>query len=209
MVGAAVDLVSPAAASVADRRPGVRPGRAGTPTEDVLKAVVALLVEVGYDAMTLDAVAARAHVSKATLYKRWDGKPRLVIASLHGHAAAAAPLPDTGTLRTDLLSLAFRLNAVEDRTGPLLAALAQAVRQDPAVAAAVESELAGPFRQVLRQIVEHAVARGESSARPADLGPAADVLPAMVVLPMLLAGPRLDDAEITALVDRVVLPLLT
>lgn len=186
-----------------------RPGRVGTPTADVLAAVVGLLAEVGYEAMTLDAVAQRAHVSKATLYKRWDGKPRLVVAALRARSLAAVPQPGTGALRTDLLSVARRLNAVEDRTGPLLAALAHAVRQDPSMAAAVETELAEPCREVVREIVAGAVARGESTARPDDLGPAADVLPAMVVLPMLLTGRRLDDTEIVALVDRVVLPLLT
>lgn len=191
------------------RGAGARTGRIGAPPAAVLAAALDLLAEVGYDALTMDALAQRAHVSKATLYKRWDGKPRLVVEALRAHAARTVPGPDTGALRTDLLALAHRLNTGEDRTGPLLAALAHAVSEDATVAAAVETELAEPYRQVLHGIVANAVARGQSTVRPDDLGPAADVLPALVVLPMLLTGRRLDDGELTAVVDRVVLPLLT
>ena len=49
----------------------------------ILSAVIGLLGELGYEAMTMDAVAARAHASKTTIYKRWPGKPQLVRAAQH------------------------------------------------------------------------------------------------------------------------------
>ena len=50
-----------------------RPRVAGEREEEILDATVRLLVDVGYDKLTLDAVAAEARASKATLYRRWSG----------------------------------------------------------------------------------------------------------------------------------------
>jgi AcrR family transcriptional regulator len=56
-----------------------------------------LLAEIGYDRLTIDAVAARAHASKPTIYHRWSGKAELVVDAL-GCLKGAPPLPDTGSL---------------------------------------------------------------------------------------------------------------
>ena len=53
----------------------------------ILAAVIELLGELGYEGMTMDAVAARAHASKTTIYTRWPGKPQLVRAAVDGYAA--------------------------------------------------------------------------------------------------------------------------
>src|SRR5689334_11946810 len=73
----------------------------------ILQATAQLLAEVGYDRLTMDAVAARAHAGKATLYRRWSSKGELVVDALgcaaHGETPEAAP--DTGSLRGDLEAL--------------------------------------------------------------------------------------------------------
>src|SRR5579864_5993220 len=53
--------------------------------EAILDAVIGLLGETGYEAMTMDAVAARAHASKTTIYRRWPGKAELVRAAVDAH----------------------------------------------------------------------------------------------------------------------------
>ena len=64
-----------------------------------------LLLEVGYDRLTLDAVARRARASKATLYRRWEGKPSLVVdAMVRAKQAPHVEEHDTGSLRGDLVS---------------------------------------------------------------------------------------------------------
>src|SRR6202451_3503036 len=78
-------------------------GRPLDATRDVAlrDAALALLAEIGYDRLTIDSVAARAHASKATIYRRWPGKAELVVDALT--SLKGAPLvPDTGTLRGDL-----------------------------------------------------------------------------------------------------------
>src|SRR6202041_4171288 len=79
----------------------------GKPREQaILSAVIALLGEAGYEAMTMDAVAARAHASKTTIYRRWPGKPELVRAAVASYVAGrVAVSADTGSLRGDLMAV--------------------------------------------------------------------------------------------------------
>src|SRR5260370_9578487 len=78
----------------------------GEPRERaILSAVTGLLGEAGYEAMTMDAVAARAHVSKTTIYRRWAGKAELVRAAVAAHIAGRVLSPrDAASLRGDLLA---------------------------------------------------------------------------------------------------------
>src|SRR3954447_9131665 len=83
--------------------------------EAILRAAVELVSEVGYDRMTVEAIAARAGVSKPTIYRRWPcGKPQIVVEALRALRAEAGALPDTGSLRGDLLALLERVVASLD-----------------------------------------------------------------------------------------------
>ncbi len=69
----------------------------------ILRATLELLAESGYDQLTIDAVAARARCSKATIYRRWPDKAALVITAVRRHAGQPGiAAPDTGSLRSDL-----------------------------------------------------------------------------------------------------------
>src|ERR1700709_2019302 len=82
-----------------------RPRVEGDRADEILEATLELLLEVGYDRLTLDAVARRARASKATLYRRWDDKPSLVVdAMVRAKAAPNIETHDTGSLRSDLIS---------------------------------------------------------------------------------------------------------
>src|ERR1700754_1260679 len=72
---------------------------------ELLAVTLELLQEHGYDRLTLDAVAATARASKATLYRRWPTKAELVMAAFIEGTRVVAVDPDTGTLRGDLLAL--------------------------------------------------------------------------------------------------------
>src|SRR5512133_3293823 len=73
--------------------------------EAICDAVFDLLGEVGYDRMSMDAVAARARASKATIYRAWPHKPDLVIEALTHRFGGTPEAPDTGSLRGDLVAL--------------------------------------------------------------------------------------------------------
>ena len=107
--------------------------------------MVALLGKAGYEAMTMDAVAARAHASKTTIYRRWPGKPALVRAAVGAFVAGRVLAgPDAGTLRGDLLAVmrSMRGHLTPEFTD-MMGGLVHAMRSDPELAG--QPEL--PFRQ--------------------------------------------------------------
>jgi AcrR family transcriptional regulator len=174
----------------------------------ILNATIELLGELGYAALTMDAVAARAKASKATMYRRWRNKVELVKAALDAlDADHNKTIPDTGALRSDLVAVMKALRS--KATAPYVAtmqALATAARWDTALAAALRSHIEddelSPFEVVLRR----AVARKELPPDAAtDL--IHDVAEAMI-LRQLQTGSPFDRAFISRVVDRVLLPLL-
>ena len=182
----------------------------GEPRERaILSAVIGLLGEVGYEAMTMDAVAARAHTSKTTIYRRWPGKAELVRAAVDAYVAERVlSAPDAGSLRGDLLAV---MQAVRGHLTPqflaMMSGLVHAMRAD--------GELAGSLRSLFQedmvseQIVGRAVARGELPANAA--GKLAhlmhEVIEAQIFRQMMTAG-GLDDVFARHVVDDIVLPAL-
>ena len=83
----------------------------------ILEAAWEELVAVGYPVLTMEAVATRAHASKPVLYRRWSNRPELVLAAVRHHAKiASTEVPDTGSLRGDVLAL---LREVSERSAEL------------------------------------------------------------------------------------------
>ena len=194
----------PGLASTHDAAPG-RPPAARE--QAILDAALALLAEVGYDRLTMDAVAARAHSSKATIYRHWPGKAELVTDALNACLVADHRAPDTGSLRQDLVEYVERVHDVlAGRQGDLLLAVAFAARTDAALAEQMHERLmAKP--SVVGAILEQARARGEAVALGAGER-ADDVAPALLLL-RLLGGLPLDRAYLRSVVDDVLVPLLS
>jgi len=191
-------------------------GRPRDETRDtaILDATVAVLSEVGYDRLTIDAVAAKAKASKATVYRRWPNKAALVVDALHQLKVAAGPpgeapciFPDTGSLRGDLLGglqkIASKLSTDE---GKLMAAVMTAAARDPELATAMRGNHEEKRRHC-QTVVDRAVQRGEL-----DDGSGADtlhdVVPALMYNRLLIVGEPFDDAFLTRVVDDIALPLL-
>lgn len=183
--------------------------RAETERENaILDATLELVLESGYEGMSLDELARRAHVSKATLYSRWSGKPALIVDAL-GHDASRREDDDLdrGSLRADLLALGAELMAGGERSGRLVLALASAVQAEPEIAAAVAAHLAAPFEIRGSAIVQRAITRGELPAEALDVPYAQNLLPALTTTHLLLAPHTPIDLEL--FVDRILLPVLT
>ena len=142
------------------RMPG-RP-RSEASHQAIIQATLALLLEVGYGALTMEAVRDRAGVGKATIYRRWSSKEELVrdtIVFLHEDFAA----PDTGSLRGDYETLAGAVRASASRGGAamLMPRLLGESVHDPELFAIFRANLVEPRRAALRSVLERAVARGE------------------------------------------------
>ena len=144
------------------RRPG-RP-REARADEAIVAAVLDLLNEVGFSGLTIDAVAHRAGVGKATIYRRWEGKEQLVLDALSTEQTTQV-VPDTGTLRGDLRALYEPMAepVAQQATIRLMPALAAEAAVNPALAERLGtfvSDRRGPARTLLQR----AQGRGEARA---------------------------------------------
>lgn len=176
--------------------------------DGILDAAVAELIEHGYDAMTMDAVARRAGAGKASLYRRWPHLPALVIDAMYRALPTVATVPDLGDVRKDLLALSHEISAqLAGPIGSVVRGLFAEALRNPAVRAQVQEYSRGNSAQVVRVIAERAVARGQCraedvTARRLKAGPA------LLRLHFLTTGRPPDDAVIAEIVDEVMLPLL-
>ena len=148
----------PAAAGVRAAR-----GRPRDPGVDaaIRAATVELLGEAGYARLTMDQVAARARVSKSSLYLRWPNKVALVADALQHRARAVPQVPDTGSLPGDMRVFLAALLRSRHEASRALAAVSGEIATNPELRQAWHRGLAGMLTSCLRVIVERAVDRGE------------------------------------------------
>jgi AcrR family transcriptional regulator len=191
--------------------PSARLGRKRDHTRDpeILEAAVEVLAETGYEGMTIDMVAARAKAGKATIYRRWPSKADLVldaVACLKANELAPEHLPDTGSLRGDLVSM-IRPRTVEEgeRKLRVMAGLFSLVSSSPELAEAVRTSIIEPRAAVNRLFLRRAIERGEIPA-DADVDLLAMVAPAMIAHRQLVERQPIDADYLVALIDGVVLP---
>jgi AcrR family transcriptional regulator len=192
---------------------------AGRPRDDsrdaaILAATIEVLQEVGYDRLTIEAVATKAKASKATVYRRWSNKAALVVEAMSTlkpvNDADGQPMclfPDTGSLRGDLLAglqaIATNLSTEE---GKLMRAVMTAQLRDPELAAAMRDSTADKERSC-QMVVDRAIDRGELSST-AGVRAFVEVVPALLYNRLLVTGEPFDQDFINHVVDDVAFPLL-
>ncbi|WP_369169989.1 TetR/AcrR family transcriptional regulator [Streptomyces sp. R28] len=178
---------------------------------ELYEAVLDLLREVGYDALTMDAVAARTRSSKATLYRQWGGKPELVAKAVRHSKPGGIGLGDidTGSLKGDLHALTMRSDDCEmEQNSALMRGLAMAVHSNPDLLRAFREHLIDPEMAEFRRVVQRAIDRGEVRAD----NPAIDYMMHMM-MGGFAARTMLDElpptqAFLISYIDAVVLPAL-
>ncbi|NTF34823.1 TetR/AcrR family transcriptional regulator [Rhizobium skierniewicense] len=191
----------------------IRVGRKRDHTRDtdLLEAAIMVLAETGYDRMTMDMVAARAKAGKATMYRRWSSKPELVleaIAHMKRDQVDLTSLPDTGTLRGDLLGL-FKPKSVEESELKMkaLSGLSSMLAQHQELADATNAVIVEPWTSVNRVLIQRAVDRGEISP-DIDIETLAQVIPSMSAYRTVILRKSVDQQFLTAMIDNVLLPAL-
>ncbi|WP_028811905.1 TetR/AcrR family transcriptional regulator [Streptomyces flavidovirens] len=158
--------------------------------EAILAATAELLVEVGYAATAIGAVAARAGVGKDTIYRRWSGKAELVYEAVFTETDTMAA-PDTGNLTADLAALLDAL--IQEFTAPAAAAALPGLLADfaaaPVLRTRIRTHFLAPAKAGLAEVFERAVRRGETGADvPVDL--ILDTLAGAVFFHVGLVGER-------------------
>jgi len=182
-----------------------RPRIEGDREQQILDAALEVLADVGYDRLTMDAVAHRAKASKATLYRRWNSKATLVVEAL-ARTKGLPIVPDTGDLRSDLLAAFCGMGGLTDHdTTATLGAVITAVSTDREFAAEFREQVVAPKARVGRTIFERALARGE--LRPdIDLDIVAPALSGIVLHRVFVLGEQPDMALIERAIDQIILP---
>jgi len=164
------------------------PSRLGEERRRVIFATVReLLKEVGFEALTMDLISAKAHTSKATLYRRWHHKTRLVAAALEQSERIHIDAVDTGTLAGDLDEVAVRAEEDGGQCARLLSSVTHAVRGDSHLAEAVHRHVVEGHLEALRLLLRRAVERGEVSMD----------CPAIAHFPQLVLGAMLSQRAVT------------
>ena len=186
---------------------GIRPRVAGAREEEILDATVRLLLEAGYDRLTLDAVAKEARAGKATLYRRWESKASLVVdAMVRAKQAPHVETHDTGSLREDLLrTFCGQHGPVGSDATALMGAVVTALASDPDFATRFREQVIAPKVAVSDEIYRRAVARGEISA-DLDLEVIGPALAGIVLHRTFVLGLVSDDESVQRVVDHVILP---
>ena len=184
----------------------VRPRVEGEREREILDATLDVLTDVGYDLLTMDAVANRAKASKATLYRRWRGKPELVVAAVMCHHSAPGAVPDTGSLRGDLLAAYCGTGGLNDpRAQAVLTAVVTAMGRDPEFAEVYRRDFIGPKIAVSRAVYERARERGEVHP-DTDLNVLGPALAGIVLHRAFLLGENVTPDLVGRVLDEVILP---
>ncbi len=166
-----------------------------------MDAVLDLLAEDGYARLTLGAVATRAGVSTATVYRRWPTKRELILAVASQIAAAETPDADTGSLDGDLRALFEQKRRVfAGKAGAALVSLVGESAHDPDLAGAVRQSILDPTRDHLSAILNRAAERGQTSVG-ADSDAAARIIVGLIVTNVTFASGDGEQATIAASVD--------
>jgi len=174
-------------------------------TEAISEAVFAELAECGYTGLSMEAIARRAGVGKAALYRRWPSKLEMITELVRQAVERTLPsVPDTGALHTDLREYLTTLRGqladpVANRIGPGL--IAEARRTD-ALGEALRQGVAAPRRAVARAVLQAAIDRGELPAE-LDFELASDLLIAPLGFRILITGDRHDDAYLDTLTTAI------
>lgn len=185
-----------------------RPRVEGDREHEIFETTLTILGEVGYDRLTMDAVASRAKASKATLYRRWSSKAKLVIEALHANKSHT-DLPDTGSLRGDLQAAFCGLGGLTDpQMVATMSSVITAIGRDEEFAREFREHFVATKLEASHTIWERARTRGE--LRPGiDLDLVSHALPGVVLHRAFVLGEPATEDLVTRVIDQIILPAAT
>jgi len=169
----------------------------------ILRAATDLLARDGFADVTVEAIAAEAGVSKATLYRWWPGKAAVLVDAFLAATGPCAPFPDTGCLEEDLRGQMRALaQALGGCVGTVLRGVLAEAQSDPEAADAFRTRYLAPRRAETRRALERARARGQICPQ-ADLETAADALYGPLYYRLTVSHAPLDAAFVDSLLTLV------
>ena len=183
-----------------------RPRVEGEREQEILDAALDVLAEVGYDRLTMDAVASAARASKATLYRRWDTKASLVLEALLSQKGPIGEAPDTGSLRGDLIeSYCGHGGLADERQIAVFSSVITALGRDEEFAEGFRTKFIGPKIATSRLLFERAEERGEIR-NDIDIDLMGAALAGIVLHRQFILGESPTVESITHAIDQIILP---
>ena len=174
---------------------------------ELLAVTLELLQKHGYEGLTVEEVAATAHASKATVYRRWPTKAELVLAAFIEGVSEDAEPPDTGSLREDLIAIGDAVSAQSREHAATMRAVLGEVSRNPALSEAMQRQLIDQRRAMMRTVLKQAVDRGE--IEPADVdGDLWDLLPGYLIFRNVIQERPPSRRTVRTIVDDLIMPSL-
>ena len=179
--------------------------------EAILESAIDILAAAGFDGMTMDMVSTQAKVGKATVYRRWSSKAELVrdaMVHMSRNSLNIEHLPDTGTLRSDLMAL-LKPHSLEysERKLKVLAGLGSFYAGYQKIAEDAMQGIFEPWSVLNRTLMLRAQERGEISPQ-ADIDMACEIIVAMVIYHSRIEHRVFSKEDYAALLDHILLPAL-
>jgi AcrR family transcriptional regulator len=175
----------------------------------IYEAVLQQLSTVGFGAMTIEGVAAAARTGKAAIYRRWPSKEELVADTLDNVLPSMDLPPDTGNVRSDLAEIfTVMLEVMASPAGGAMQALMGELGHDHDFITTVHERVLAPRKALMMEILVRGVARGDVR-RDAIKPVVVEAGPALLVHRLLTFGPPIDPAYMEAVLDDVVMPLIS
>ncbi|MDQ0058743.1 TetR/AcrR family transcriptional regulator [Paenibacillus harenae] len=169
----------------------------------ILSTSYELLLEIGFGAVTVEKIADRAKVSKATIYKWWPNKAAVVMDGYLTAAAARLPVPDTGSGFQDILEHATNMaRFMTTREGSIFLEIIGEGQVDPGLAEAFRTRYIQPRRQEVRGIMERGLSRGQLK-NSLDIALCTDLIYGPIFYRLLVTGDPIDDNYVRQLVTQV------
>jgi AcrR family transcriptional regulator len=183
--------------------PPSRRGRPRDPEVDeaIRVATVDVLLREGYAHLTMEEVADRAGVGKASLYRRWPNKVALVVDAVRRMADQWVEVPDTGSVHDDMLGFFRSIVRTKRTETEVMSVVSAEASCNPELAAAFRQEVLGSFKTQLEAIVQRGMDRGELPAGT-DVELLAGVGPALVHQHRLMTGEHMDERFVRRVVDQ-------
>jgi AcrR family transcriptional regulator len=185
-----------------DRKPG-RPRDASVDAA-IIQSALEMLDEVGLKAVSMDGVAARAGVSKATIYRRWDSREDLLIDAVAG-LVASVEVPETDDIRADLVTLLVRWRTFmsEMKGGSIFPWLIGEVAAGTEVGRHYAEAVILPRRAMIAQVIGRAIKNGWLRT-DLDVQLAVDMISGPAILRKMMAPVRgIDESWEEKLVDAL------
>lgn len=186
-------------------RPRVGRPRSVESRRAIIQSAMNILQNDGYAALNIEAIAAKAGVSKQTIYRWWNSAAFIVLEALLADMSAQETIaPDTGTLKSDLLELVRpTVRALSQRRGPVFKALIAEAQADAKFADALRNSLMAAHRELVHAVVSRAKLRGEV-VFDVDDDLAADLIFGPILFRLLNGHAALDETFAFQLVDSTV-----